>query len=71
MLLQGTDDKVVPPSQTSKMPKIIEKNHGTMKVVTFDGEEHGFREQVNIERLRQEENDWVFETLAERESSRW
>ena len=42
LLLQGTEDKVVPPDQASEMARVIEENGGEARVVLFPGEGHGF-----------------------------
>lgn len=43
MVQQGTDDKVVPINQAQDMVDVIEKNGGTVELLIFKGEGHGFR----------------------------
>ena len=63
LLLQGTEDKVVPPDQASDMMKIIESNGGDVKLVLMEGEGHGFRMEENIKKAILEEDDWWAKTL--------
>ena len=63
LLLQGTEDKVVPPDQASDMMKIIESNGGDVKLVLMEGEGHGFRMGENIKKAILEEDDWWAKTL--------
>ena len=64
LLLQGTEDKVVPPSQTKEMEKKILENGGKVKVVMFEGEGHGFRQKQNIKDSLDEEEKWFRVTLV-------
>lgn len=58
LLLQGKDDKVVPPAQSEKIYlKLKEKNILT-KLILFDEEGHGFRKASTIERCL--ETEWDF-----------
>lgn len=63
LLLQGSEDKVVPPDQASDMMKIIESNGGDVKLVLMEGEGHGFRMGENIKKAINEEDDWWAKTL--------
>ena len=47
-LLQGTDDKVVPPSQAEDMLKVIRERGGHVKYELFPGEGHGWRKAETI-----------------------
>ena len=49
LLLQGLDDKVVPPSQAEDMAAALEANGVPYAYVAFEGEGHGFRKAANIE----------------------
>jgi dipeptidyl aminopeptidase/acylaminoacyl peptidase len=50
LLLQGLDDKVVPPSQAEIMVEALRRNHVPFAYVAFEGEGHGFRKAENIRR---------------------
>ena len=63
LLLQGTEDKVVPPDQASDMKKIIEENRGDVKLVLMEGEGHGFRMGENIKKAVLYEEEWWAKTL--------
>ncbi len=49
-VLQGLEDKVVPPSQSEAMVAALESRHVPYVYVTFEGEQHGFRQAANIAR---------------------
>ncbi len=49
ILLQGLDDKVVPPEQAELMIAMLDKNQVPHAYVAFEGEGHGFRRARNIE----------------------
>lgn len=63
LLLQGSEDKVVPPNQTRDMERKILENGGTVRVVIFEGEGHGFRQEQNIQKSLEEEEKWFRTTL--------
>jgi len=50
ILLQGLEDKVVPPSQAEVMIAALRSKHLPFAYVTFPTEAHGFREAANIQR---------------------
>jgi dipeptidyl aminopeptidase/acylaminoacyl peptidase len=50
LLLQGLDDKVVPPSQADAMVEVLERKGIPYAYLAFEGEGHGFRKQANIRR---------------------
>ncbi|WP_154794330.1 alpha/beta hydrolase family protein [Occultella kanbiaonis] len=49
ILLQGTDDRVVPPNQAESMAKAVADKGLHVELVMFDGEGHGFRRAENIQ----------------------
>jgi dipeptidyl aminopeptidase/acylaminoacyl peptidase len=48
LLLQGLDDKVVPPSQAEAMVDVLERKGIPYAYLAFEGEGHGFRKEENI-----------------------
>jgi dipeptidyl aminopeptidase/acylaminoacyl peptidase len=50
LLLQGLDDKVVPPSQAEIMVEALRRNGVPFAYIAFEGEGHGFRNADNIRR---------------------
>lgn len=50
ILLQGLEDKVVPPDQSSKFYETVKKKGLPAAFVTFEGEQHGFRKAENLKR---------------------
>lgn len=50
LLLQGLDDKVVPPSQAEMMAKVLDDKGIPHAHLAFEGEGHGFRREKNIRR---------------------
>lgn len=63
LLLQGSVDKVVPPSQTRDMERTIKEKGGDVEVVLFEGEGHGLRQGKNVKRAIEEEERWWGRTL--------
>ncbi len=55
ILLQGLDDKVVPPNQSEMMAAAVRKKGLPVAYVTFEGEQHGFRKAENIVRALESE----------------
>lgn len=64
LLLQGLDDKVVPPNQAVEMEKAIKENGGVVRLVMFEGEGHGFRQGKNVLKAKQEEEEWWKKNLV-------
>lgn len=50
ILLQGSEDRVVPPSQSEAMVAALEAKGIPHAYVLFEGERHGFRQAPNIQR---------------------
>ncbi len=55
ILLQGLDDTVVPPNQSSLMAAAVRAKGRPVAYVTFPGEQHGFRKAENIVRALESE----------------
>jgi dipeptidyl aminopeptidase/acylaminoacyl peptidase len=55
ILLQGLEDKVVPPNQSEMMADALRKKGLPVAYVTFAGEQHGFRKAENIVRALESE----------------
>lgn len=55
LLLQGSEDRVVPPSQADMMARALRARGGEVETVILEGEGHGFRKAENIHRA------WVSE----------
>ncbi len=55
IFFQGLEDKVVPPSQAEKMVEILVAKGLPVAYVAFAGEQHGFRQAVNIKRALEAE----------------
>lgn len=50
ILLQGLEDKVVPPAQAETMFEAVRKKGIPVAYIPFEGEQHGFRQAANIKR---------------------
>ncbi|HLX20385.1 MAG TPA: prolyl oligopeptidase family serine peptidase [Gaiellaceae bacterium] len=50
LILQGLDDKVVPPSQAEMMVEALQRKGVPYAYLAFEGEGHGFRREENIVR---------------------
>ena len=55
ILLQGLEDKIVPPSQSETMVRALEKKGLPHAYLAFEGEQHGFRKAENIIRAHEAE----------------
>jgi len=64
LLLQGTDDKVVPPEQSKRIEQGARETGADVRLVMFDGEGHGFRIKKNVEKALIEEEKWWQKTLV-------
>ena len=63
-ILQGSEDKVVPPEQSQVIVDAIEANHGRVKYILFQGEGHGFKIAANIKKSLEEELAWYVTLLG-------
>jgi dipeptidyl aminopeptidase/acylaminoacyl peptidase len=73
LLLQGLDDKVVPPAQAEVIVDALERRGIPYAYIAFAGEGHGFRKAENIERASEAHLSFVaqvsgFEPAGEIES---
>jgi len=50
LLLQGSEDKVVPPIQSERMHQALTEKGLPVAYLLFEGEQHGFRKAENIKR---------------------
>ncbi len=55
ILLQGLEDRVVPPNQSEMMVAALLDRHVPVAYVPFEGEQHGFRRAENIKRALEAE----------------
>ena len=64
ILLQGTEDKVVPPSQAEAMADALQAKGIPVTLRLFEGEGHGFRKAENISAALNAEVDFYTETFG-------
>lgn len=57
-VLQGDQDKVVPPEQSEKIVDTIKEHGGTVGYRLFEGEGHGWRRSETIKEAVELEHDW-------------
>ena len=50
IILQGLEDKIVPPSQAEIMASALRDKNIPFSLIMFEGEQHGFRQSSNIRR---------------------
>jgi dipeptidyl aminopeptidase/acylaminoacyl peptidase len=50
IFFQGLEDKIVPPNQAEMMVNALRSKRLPVAYVTFEGEQHGFRQAANIKR---------------------
>jgi dipeptidyl aminopeptidase/acylaminoacyl peptidase len=55
IILQGLEDKVVPPSQSDVVVKALERNGVAHAYLAFEGEQHGFRKADSLRRAAEAE----------------
>jgi len=68
LLLQGSDDKVVPPEQSETIAKSVENRQGKVKYILMPGEGHGFRKAENMKKALEAEIGWYEDVLGLRGS---
>jgi dipeptidyl aminopeptidase/acylaminoacyl peptidase len=55
LVMQGADDKVVPPSQAAGIVRALQRNGLPHAYILFEGEGHGFRQALNQQRALEAE----------------
>ncbi|MCB9418278.1 MAG: S9 family peptidase [Ardenticatenaceae bacterium] len=55
IILQGLEDKVVPPNQAEKMVEALRAKGLPVAYLSFPGEQHGFRQAENVKRAMEAE----------------
>ena len=50
IFFQGLEDKIVPPNQAEMMVNVLRAKGLPVAYITFEGEQHGFRQAANIKR---------------------
>lgn len=58
IFLQGLEDKIVPPNQAERMVNALRDKGLPVAYITFEGEQHGFRQAENIQRATEAELDF-------------
>ena len=58
IFLQGLEDEIVPPNQAERMVDALRKKGLPVAYLTFEGEQHGFRQAANIKRATEAELDF-------------
>jgi dipeptidyl aminopeptidase/acylaminoacyl peptidase len=64
VLLQGAEDKVVPPAQAEVMVEALRANGLPFAYVSFEGEQHGFRRSETIRRAAEVELSFYGQVLG-------
>jgi len=64
ILFQGLDDKVVPPSQAEVMVDALRRAGLPYAYLTFEGEQHGFRQASTIRRVAEAELSFYGQVLG-------
>ena len=63
LLLQGLEDKVVPPNQAERIKEVIQGNGGDVKAIFYEGEGHVFHNGVNVKDSFLQAERWWQRTL--------
>jgi dipeptidyl aminopeptidase/acylaminoacyl peptidase len=64
IVIQGLEDKVVPPSQSEKIVAALERNGIHHEYLAFEGEQHGFRKAENLKRAAEAELAFYLEVFG-------
>ena len=64
IVLQGTDDEIIPPNQAELIVKALESRGVPVSYVLFEGEQHGFRRAENIVAALEAELDFFASVLG-------
>jgi dipeptidyl aminopeptidase/acylaminoacyl peptidase len=64
LVLQGTDDPVVPPNQSERIVDALRSRQLPVAYLLFDGEQHGFRRAENIRRALEAELSFYSQILG-------
>ncbi|OAX36167.1 alpha/beta-hydrolase [Rhizopogon vinicolor AM-OR11-026] len=64
LVLQGNDDKVVPPPQSWTIIDGIIKSNGQVEAHFFDGEQHGWRTSETIKKAIEFEREWYEKNMV-------
>lgn len=64
IVLQGSEDEVVPPNQSEKIVNALRGRHVPVTYLLFEGEQHGFRRAENIRRALDSELSFYGQVLG-------
>jgi dipeptidyl aminopeptidase/acylaminoacyl peptidase len=64
IVLQGSEDQVVPPNQSKKIVDALRERKVPVAYLLFDGEQHGFRRAENIRRAMDAELSFYAQVLG-------
>ena len=64
LVLQGTDDEVVPPSQAERIVDALRAREVPHAYLLFEGEGHGFRQAATIVAAREAELSFYAQILG-------
>ncbi len=64
IIFQGTEDKVVPPAQAEVLVDALRRAHLPFAYLTFEGEQHGFRQASTIRRVAEAELSFYGQVLG-------
>ena len=64
IVLQGSEDAIVPPNQSEKIVDALRERRVPVAYLLFDGEQHGFRRAENIRRALDSELSFYAQVLG-------
>jgi dipeptidyl aminopeptidase/acylaminoacyl peptidase len=64
IVLQGEEDRVVPPAQSERIVAALARNHVSHVHLTFPGEQHGFRRAETIQRVMEAQLSFYGQVLG-------